>query len=215
MAVIKLQIRVSNLTNVLTLFDTIRVWRSETDENGPFKLITGDAATAAAVTGSEDAPFTLNGLTLRVKVDGGDEQEVTFASANPVYIDSVVDEVNDQTTGLTASATGSALVLTSDTTGTVSLLEVVGGTGLTELGFTAGIVNGLDAHIDLVLGTTSYEYDDQSGDADYWYKTQYYNTASGGLGAFGRDSGRYRFGSFFVIADHREDSHRKLVRAAL
>jgi hypothetical protein len=181
MAVIKLKIDVTNLTNVLTLFDTIRVWRSEVDETGPFTLITGDAATAAEITGTEDAPFNLNGLTLKVRVDGASEQEVTFATVNPVYIDSVVDEINDQTGGLVASSSGSKLVLTSNTTGTSSLLEITGGTGLTELGLTVGEVEGLDAHITLAGGQTRYEYDDQNGDAAYWYKTQYYNTGSGGI----------------------------------
>lgn len=181
MAVIKLKVDVTDLTNVLTLFDTIRVWRSEVDDTGPYALTTADAAAAAEITGTGSAPFTLNGLTLKVKADSGSEQEVTFATANPVYIDSVVDEINDQTTDLTASASGSQLVLTSDTTGTASILEITGGTGLTELGLSVETVNGLDAHITLSAGQTRYEYDDQSGDADYWYKTQYYNTGSGGI----------------------------------
>lgn len=181
MAIIKLKIDVTDLTNVLTLFDTIRVWRSEVDETGPYELTTADTAAAATLLGTESAPFTLNGLTLKLKVDGGAEQEVVFATANPVYIDSVVDEVNDQTGGLVASASGSQLQLTSNTTGTGSTLEITGGTGLTELGLSVGIVNGLDAHITLQVGQTRYEYDDQSGDASYWYKTQYYNTGSGGI----------------------------------
>jgi hypothetical protein len=181
MAIIKLKVDVTDLTNVLSLFDVIRVYRSEVDEAGPYALTTADTASAAFLLGTESAPFTLNGLTLKFKIDGGSEQEVTFATANPVYIDSVVDEVNDQTTGVTASASGSQLLLTSDTTGTSSLLEITGGTGLTELGFTVGVVNGLDQHITLALGQTRYEYDDQSGDASYWYKTQYYNTGSGGI----------------------------------
>jgi len=182
MATIKLKIYVANLSNVLTLFDTIRVYRSTTGEAGVYELTTGDVAAAATLLGSQIAPFTLNGLTLVVSVDGGSDQTVTFASPNPVGVDAAIDEINDQTTGLIATEESGAIRLTSDTTGTSSTLEITGGTGLTALGFTLGDLDiGEDQHIALQAGVENYEYDDQSGDISYWYKTQYYNTGSGGF----------------------------------
>lgn len=180
MAVIKLQIYVSNLANVMTLFDVIRVYRSKTGELGVYDLLTADSPVAATLTGSQAAPFSINGKTLTLKVDGGAEQTVTFTTADPVPVDLAVGEINSQTTDLTATEDAGAVKLTSDTTGTGSIIEVTGGSALADLGFTSGdIDNGEDQHITLVALQENYEYDDQSGDASYWYKTQYYNTTSG------------------------------------
>jgi hypothetical protein len=180
MAVIKLQIYVGNLANVMTLFDVIRVYRSKTGELGVYDLLTADADVAATLTGSQVAPFSINGKTLSFKIDGGSEQTVTFTTADPVPVDLAVGEVNNQTTGVTASEESGALKLTSDTTGTGSIIEITGGSALTDLGFTTGdIDNGEDQHITLVALQENYEFDDRSGDASYWYKTQYYNTISG------------------------------------
>jgi hypothetical protein len=180
MAVIKLKIYVPDLSNVLVLFDTIRVWRSESGELGPFFLITADTAEPASLLGTADAPFAISGKTLKLKVDGGAEQTVTFVSPDPVGVALAVEEVNNQTTGLTALDVSGAVQLTSDTTGTDSILEITGGSSLTDLGFTLDqIDNGEDAHIILVPGQDNYEYDDQSGAVAYYYKTQYYNTLNG------------------------------------
>lgn len=180
MAVIKLKIFVPNLANVMTLFDTIRVWRSTVGEGGPYELITADAAAAASLTGSQAAPFDINGETLLLEVDGGEEQTVTFVTANPVSADLAVGEINSQTSDITASEESGAVKLTSDTTGTGSEVEITGGTALTDLGFSVNDYdNGEDAHITLVALQEDYEYDDLSGDSSYWYKTQYYKTSDG------------------------------------
>ncbi len=185
MAVIKLKIYVGNLTNVLGLFDQIQVHRSEVGELGPYTEITGAADAAATLLGSVSAPFTLNGKTLILKVDDGSEQTITFATADPINVDDTVDFINDNLTGATAVEEVGAVRLTSDTLGTSSLLEIVGGTALADLGFTVGDKdNGEDARVDLVPGQADYEYDDQSGDADYWYQTRYYNTGSGSTSSF-------------------------------
>jgi len=180
MAVIKLKIYVPNLANVMTLFDVIRVWRSKTGEVGPYDLLTADTAVAASLTGLQFAPFTVFGKTLSFKIDSGAEQTVTFATADPVSVDLAAGEINAQTTGVTASEESGAVKLASDTLGTASIVEITGGSALADLGFTTGDVdNGEDPHILLVALQENYEYDDKSGDATYWYKTQYYYTANG------------------------------------
>lgn len=178
MAVIKLKTFVANLTNVLALFDKLRFFRSTAGEGGPFSAITADTASSASITGSNSAPFNINGLTITLKVDGGSEQTVTFISPDPVGVDLAIGEINSQTTDLTASESGGAVVISSDTTGTGSIIEITGGSALTELGLTAQEVDGDDADVTLVAGTENYEYDDQNGDSTYWYKSQYVNSVS-------------------------------------
>ncbi len=181
MAVIKLKIFVPDLSNVLTLFDTIRVWRSESGESGPYALITADAAQPASLLGSNPAPFNINGETISLKVDAGSTQTYTFVSPNPVNLSLAVEELNDHLTGLTALEDPTdGVLLESNTDGTGSLLEIVGGSAIADLGFTAGQEdNGEDAHIILAVGQANYEYDDKSGDVSFFYKTQYYNTLNG------------------------------------
>lgn len=180
MAVIKLSLYVPNIDNVLTLFDTIRVWRSESGESGPYFLITADTAAAASILGTEASSFIVNGKTFIVAVDGGADQTVTFVTPDPVSVGFAVQEMNDQLTDITVTEESGALRVTSDTTGTDSLLEITGGSALTDLGFVLyALDNGEDAHILLQAGVDEYEYDDQSGNVSNWYKTQYYNSANG------------------------------------
>lgn len=201
MAVIKLSIYVANLTNVMGLFDKIQVFRSESGVGGPFVPITASAAEPATLTGITTAPFNVNGKTLKLKVNEGVEQEVLFVSPDPVNIDNVVGEINSQLTGVTASDSVSSLKLTSGTTGTAATLEITGGTALAALGFLTGDhSNGKDAHITLVVGVTTYEYDDRSGDPDNYYETRYYNSSSGAVSSFS-DPVKGDIGSILPVAN--------------
>lgn len=185
MAIIKLKIYVGNLANVMGLFDKIQVWRSETGIDGSYFEITGGSEAGATLVGLATGPFTLNGLDIKYKLDGGDEQTYTFVSSDPIGIDDVVDQLNTELSGLTASEDVGALRLTSDTLGTASILEVTDGTALTELGLAVDKDYGTDERITLQGGTTEYEYDDQSGDPDNYYKVRYYDSGTGGLSSFG------------------------------
>ena len=183
MAVIKVKIFVPELVNVMGLFDKIEVQRSEA--GSPYsdaKSITADAATAPVLLGTEEGPYTaLQGTTLKIKVDGGAEQTVTFTAANPISINNVIEEFNTTITGAVAADDGTGKVeITGVVAGTAGTLEITGGTGITILGFTSGQKdNGEDLHIALQVGVDAYEYDDQSGEASYWYRTRFYNQTSG------------------------------------
>lgn len=178
---IKLKIYVPDLANILALYDTIRVWRSVSGVGGPYVLITADAARPAVLLGTAPAPFDIHDETLSLKVDGGALQTYAFTSPNPIDLSLTVEELNDHLTGLTASEDPTdGIKLTSNTDGTGSILEIIGGTALAHLGFTAAQKdNGEDGHVILVAGQEIYEYNDRSGDAAYFYKVQYYNTEDG------------------------------------
>ena len=185
MATIKLKIYVAELANVMLLYDSIWVQRSTTAPPTTTEVdLTADVAAPAVLIGSLEGPFTLNGKTLVFKVNGT-ELTVTFTSPNPVAIPDVVDEINTALTnaGLAATASNDGtgkLKLETDDDGTQYTLEIISGSALTDLGFSAGDKdNGEAEHITLVAGTTDYEFDDGSGLASYYYRTRFYNTTSG------------------------------------
>lgn len=178
MAVIKIKIFVPEIANVLTQFDSIQVQRSE--GGTPYadaEHITADSPVAPVLTGTVEGPFTVQGKDLKLKVNGGAEQSVTFTAVDPVSVSNVISEISGAITGLTASSDGGKLQLTGNSTGTAGTLEITGGTAVTDLGFTVGDRdNGEDQHIILQAGVDEYQYDDGSGSASYWYRTRFYNT---------------------------------------
>lgn len=188
MAVIKVKIYVPEIANVLGLFDVIQIQRSEAGTPYSDAVdITADAAQNPELIGTEEGPFaSLQGKTFKVKVDGGSEQVLTFTTADPISLVNVIGEFDGAITGLTASDDGTGkLKLEGNVPGTVGTLEITGGTGLTILGFTSGDKdNGEDQHVTLMAGVDSYEYDDQSGEASYWYRTRYLNTTSGNVSSY-------------------------------
>jgi len=188
MAVIKIKIFVPEISNVLSLFDVIQVHRSEL--GSPYtdaKTITDITAQPPVLVGTEEGPFaSLQGKTLKLKVDGGLEQTVTFTAADPISLTNVIAEFNSSITGAVASDDGSGkLQIDGLNAGTDGILEITGGTGLAILGFTTGQKdNGEDTHITLLAGVDAYEYDDQSGEASYWYRTRFLNTVSGNVSSW-------------------------------
>jgi len=185
MSVIKIKIVVPEIDNVLSTFTKIQVQRSE--DGAPYtdaKFITDTVATAAELAGIESGPFPgLSGKSLKLKVDGEAEQSVTFTLPDPISLANVIGQFNSDIDDATMSENpddlGHALIQ-SDVLGTGGILEITGGTGLAILGFTLGDKdNGEDPNIDLLPATSEYEYDDLSGEASYWYRTRYYNPASG------------------------------------
>ena len=98
----------------------------------------------AKVQASNVAPFALtDGMTLQLAIDGGGTQTITFSAgdfpdiSNATGFD-VKKVINEQLTGATAEALFGFLKITSDTLAGSSV-EVVGGTALAVLGFTAGV----------------------------------------------------------------------------
>ena len=182
MSVIKLVIFVDKLDNVLSLYDKIRVQRSEA--GAPFSdaaYITAPAPTVPTLLGTESGPYAgLQGTTLKFRVDDGHAQTVTFTAPNPIDLSTVIAEFLASATGCTMTDVLGKPQINGIRTGTGGTLEVIGGTGASILGFTVGKKsNGQDANIPLLVGVDTYQYDDQSGHVSYWYREQYYNSISG------------------------------------
>jgi len=182
MAVVKVKIFVPEISNVLSLFDQIRVQRSEAGTPySDVKFITDLAATAPELVGTVEGPYaSLQAKGITLKVNGGAEQTVTFTSVNPIPLANVIGEFNGAITGATMSDDGTGKPkITGLTLGTAGVLEMIGGAALAILGFAVGAKdNGEDENIQLLPGVDEYVYDDQSGEASYWYRTQYFNSVS-------------------------------------
>lgn len=93
--------------------------------------------------------------TLIIKVDGGATQTVTFASE--ANVDALLSAINGAITGAVASLgpANDGLVITSDTTGASSAIEILGGTANGLLGLSPGTV----------VGVSIQAVDDGNGDA--------------------------------------------------
>jgi hypothetical protein len=91
--------------------------------------------TQGTVTGTEDENFDLDGLTLVIKVNGGDSQTVTF-SADGMTAAQVATAINNATTGCTASVSGGTKVAikTDDYYAENSIQVLSDSTADTELG---------------------------------------------------------------------------------
>lgn len=118
----------------------------------------GSVDTAGVTHGTVDligAFPALTTTTLLLKVDGGSQQTITFAS--PADLTAMLASINAQLTGATATlGSGDGLDITSATTGAGSSVEVVtGGTATALLGLTVGVHK----------GTSIEAVDDGNGDA--------------------------------------------------
>lgn len=81
------------------------------------------------ITDTTTYPVTdQDGLTSVITVDGGDAQTVTF-DGETVTAASVVEQMNEQLVGATASVVGGQVQITSDSTGATSAVAAAAGTG--------------------------------------------------------------------------------------
>jgi len=104
----------------------------------------------AAIDNVNTEPFVLaNGQGLVVAVDEGPNQTVTFLTADFASIIAataaeVATKINSATTGLTATALAGKLRVASDTDGSGSALQFVGGSANQALGFPQELVRGFN-----------------------------------------------------------------------
>jgi len=182
MSVVTLDVVVSDLDEVLELFDRIEVHRSIAGIGGTYTEITNlDEPTSAIVDGSDDGPFTLDGLTLTLNLDLDDEAvEITFEGTDPLPLQDIIDQINEVVPDLASEVPTDTnrLRLTSTTTGTASVIMVTAGAAATALGLSTTKVNGKERRPRIVDPTTFYRFLDKDGDDSFWYKTRYSSSES-------------------------------------
>jgi hypothetical protein len=180
MASIKVIIAVDDVNGIMESYDQIQVHRSVSGVGGPYVDITAESPTAGTISGANDASFTLNGLTLEVRIDDGATQSVTIEETDPVFIDPLVEELSEKLTDVVVDNGGTGnLRLTSLNSGTASSIEIVGGTALTELGLTVGKTTGKDRRLTLQEDYTEFTFIDSGGDTSYFYEVVFYSTLTG------------------------------------
>ena len=114
-----------------------------------------DPKTKGSQTGTADENFDLNGLTLLVSVDGAAYQTVTFES-DGMTAAQVATFINDNTTGCTASASGTKVKIETDSYYAENSIQLgVDSTALTELGLDSTIHNGTTGTV--VCGVLEHE----------------------------------------------------------
>jgi len=176
-----LKLEVEDITQVMANYNVIQVSRSE---EGPpdfsdALMVTADSARKPFITGTLEGPFTIQGMTLKLSVDGGGEQTVLFQGDNPIALPSVISEAGAILVGVTPKDSGGKLQLEGNNPGSDGTLEITGGTALAALGLTLGDEDtGEDQHITLLEGVTAYDYVDGSGSPSHYYRVRYYSTAT-------------------------------------
>lgn len=170
----QLTIPAANVADLLANgYTTIEVWAAS-DYNQPFYEITAASAQAAKLTSAEaQTTFRMGGHTLKVSINGGAEQSISFDQLLDLWTPAQVAARINQVVPLLATVVGMTVVLTAPTTGRVSTVLITYSSS-PNLGWKAGdLAHGLDARIALVGGTFVYSYSDLGGSSSNLYKTRF------------------------------------------
>lgn len=172
--VVQISILVGNVVELLGLGYTHVEVHQSIDQGNSFQEVTGPAASAAILTAT--APLTtynMGGKLLKLKVNGGAEQSITFSSLLPQWTATqVMNRINEVIASL-ASVVSGTVRLTSPTTGRGSSIEITY-SDAADLGWAAGqVVYGLAARIPLIGGTLLYLFPDVAGRNDDRYKWRF------------------------------------------
>ena len=179
MATTRLTISVTNIADIMASFNAIRIKRSTTGISGTYDLLTANAPEHAALLAPTAGNYDVVGKTLKLQIDQNDEVDVLFTGIGILTVPQVVSQINVALGATIASDSSNHLLLTSVLTGTISKIIVVGGDAITAFGWTAGKkALGKESHITLQTGVSVYSFLDNDGGSDYYYRAQYYNTAT-------------------------------------
>ena len=122
------------------------------------------ADTAGTITSGNAETYALvNGQTLLVAVDGGGAQTALFETADFADIANataaeIATVINTDVTGVTAAGGTGSVVITSDTTGATSSVQVTGGTANTALGFATTVQSGRTIFTEVGDGVYTVEF---------------------------------------------------------
>lgn len=129
-----------------TIRFTFKEFLSDLDSAAKISKVTGGES-AATVTGTVAENYNISGSNnqFSVKVDGGGTQTVTLTSGATRTAAQVAADIDAGTTGITTSVSSGKVVLTSQTAGTNSSIEIVttANSSYVTLGFTIGVYRGV------------------------------------------------------------------------
>lgn len=172
--VVQLTILVGNVDDLIGLgYSRIEIYQS-TDQGNSFKEITDSVASAAEFDSLvAQTTFQMGGKLLKLKVNGGAEQSISFSSLIDFWTATQVANRINEVVGALASVVDTTTVrLTSNTLGRASSVEITY-TDALDLFPTTGIVYGKAARITLVGGTRIYTFPDVAGKDTDRYKWRF------------------------------------------
>lgn len=174
-------------------FNQLQVFRSISGDSGPFEEITDEFwAPPRLPQGGGDRPLSpvtgalinIVGETLELTIDN-DPVVVTFTGSNPLTFAQVATQITSQGLGRVASYVDAdgELVIEGVFPGLSARLVLEAGDGAVALGLEAGEAIGKDSRINLVPGQVVYGLTDTFGSRDYFYRSRFLNTVTGGQSA--------------------------------
>ena len=178
---VTLTVNVGNVDSALASYDVIKIKRSVTGFGGAYNDITAVTPQPATLTAPSAGNYDVAGKTLQFVIDQNAQIDHIFAGipGTPLTAAQVADQLNTAAGAVVAYDDAGTLRFTSVNTGTASKIEIVGGGGAADFGWAGGERDvGEDAHIQLVAGQSIYSFTDQDGEATYYYKAQFLNTAN-------------------------------------
>lgn len=180
MASVTLRISVSDPDATISAFDAIQVLRSRTTADGPYELTTANVPAAAKLLAPDPGLYTVVGKTLGLLIDDDAQLDVVFTGTDPLTAAQVAAQINTAAGKTIAADAAGFLELTSTNPGSGSVVEIAAGSAASAFGWVAGDrASGKDAHITLEADRTLYEYVDNDGGSNFFYKTQFVNTTTG------------------------------------
>lgn len=185
MGTTNLKVFVSDVDNVISSYDVIRIRRSVSGLAGPYTEITAASPENGFLVAPNTAPYDVVGKTLKVKINDNPEVDVVFSGGlEPLTVSDVIDQVNSFLPGV-ASEEVNALRLASPEEGTASKVEIGDGGANFNFGWVEGDRDiGEEPYILLVASTTVYSFADNDGESGYYYQASFYNTTNGNISAW-------------------------------
>lgn len=171
--VVQLSILVGNVSDLIGLgYTRIEIFQS-IDQGNSYQEVTASAVQAAVLDSLSGNFFQMGGRLLKLRVNGGPEQSISFSSLIQYWTPTqVANRINEVITSL-ATVVGTSVRLTSPTTGRASSIEVTYNDA-SDLGWTTGQVTyGKAARIALIGGVLLYSFTDQAGRVDDRYKWRF------------------------------------------
>jgi len=179
MGTVNLTLFVQDIASALSSYDSMKMRRSTDGEFGTYSEISANSATSAALTALNPQSYDVVAKTLQLKIDHAAQQDIVFSGVGELSADQCADQINAVIPGV-ASEVGGYLKLESSLSGSVSVVEIVGGGAASEFGWSDGDRDvGKEQHVALLDGVNTYTFTDRDGEADYWYQSAFYNTSNG------------------------------------
>lgn len=170
---------VVDIDAALLTYNRIRWYRGREGTDGAFEAATAATVQPATLLGTALTPHQLNGKTLKLRVNGNTDVDVTFADPDPVTSVQAAAAIDAASALITAADEGGKVRITTVATGTGAALEVLESDAAPYLGFLIGAAAvGLGADVALSAGVHEYAFTDQNSHPDFYYKVELRHNAT-------------------------------------